>query len=98
MPKPSKNPDVRKWWQKQRNKFEDQTRLKIGQSVITVEPKYILAGDWTEEALQERQYGVPGVIEAVRDSHGLCYEVRHTNDPDDSRAFYDPWELEVNNS
>lgn len=70
---------------------EDQ-RLDIGQRVKTTAP-CTPDGDWTEEALKSRRWGVSGVITAEHDSHGLCYDVLH--DVDGTVGHYDPRELEV---
>ncbi len=49
-------------------------------------------GEWTEEALANRKWGVKGVIIHYHDSHGLCYEVRHE---DGTVGAYEPSEFEV---
>jgi hypothetical protein len=47
--------------------------------------------EWTAEARQNRKWGVEGTIITHHSSHGLCYEVRHT---DGTVGAYDPTELE----
>lgn len=48
--------------------------------------------DWTSEALANRRWSVHGKVLTHHDSHGLCYEVRHS---DGTVGAYDPSELEV---
>lgn len=48
--------------------------------------------EWTSEARANRKWGVHGRVLTHHDSHGLCYEVRHS---DGTVGAYDPSELEV---
>ena len=48
--------------------------------------------EWTPEARANRKWGVEGRVLTHHDSHGLCYEVRHS---DGTVGTYDPSELEV---
>ena len=60
--------------------------------VKTTLPNMVLRKEWTDEAWNERKWGVVGVILTHHDSHGLFYEVRHE---DRTKGCYDPSELEV---
>lgn len=75
-------------------------RLRVG-TTVAVFPLLFQARDWTEEALRARE-AVPlrmgeaaGIIVAVHDAHGLCYDVRFTNGVE---ACYDPDEVEPRGS
>ena len=48
--------------------------------------------EWTAEARANRKWGVQGKVLTHHDSHGLCYEVRHS---EGTVGAYDPSELEV---
>ncbi len=48
--------------------------------------------EWSAEARANRRWGVEGTITGHHDSHGLCYEVEHT---DGTTGCYDPSELEI---
>lgn len=48
--------------------------------------------EWASEARANRKWGVQGRILTHHDSHGLCYEVKHS---DGTVGAYDPSELEV---
>ena len=48
--------------------------------------------EWTDEVQASRQWGVEGEVRTHHDSHGLCYEVMHS---DGTVGSYDPTELEV---
>ena len=48
--------------------------------------------EWTSEARTNRKWGVQGKVLTHHDSHGLCYEVKHS---DGTVGAYDPSELEV---
>ena len=70
-------------------------RLAVG-TTVAVFPRLFPARDWTEEALRARE-AVPlrmgeatGIIVAVHDSHGLCYDVRFAKGVE---ACYDPDEV-----
>jgi len=74
-------------------------RPTIG-TTVTVLPR-LSSRDWTWEALRARE-AVPlrlgeatGIIVAVHDSHGLCYDVRFVNGV---VASYDPDEVEARGS
>lgn len=60
--------------------------------VRTTQPNFSKRKEWTDEAWENRQWGVPGEVLTHHGSHGLCYEVQHE---DESIGFYDPSELEV---
>ena len=64
-------------------------RLKNGTKVRTVKPPKE-ASDWTEEARTSRRWGVKGTVFHYHDSHGLTYEVKHS---DGSIGHYEPHEL-----
>lgn len=66
--------------------------LDPGTKVKTSQPNYSLRGKWTNEAWDQRRWGMLGVIMTHSDSHGLCYEIRHE---DGSVAWYDPSEMDV---
>ena len=66
--------------------------ISPGTPVKTTEENLNLRGEWTQEALLGRKWGLKGVVVTHHDSHGLCYEVRHE---DGSVGCYDPSELEV---
>lgn len=63
----------------------------IGSKVLTVETN-CTSDDWTAPALEKRKFNVAGKIVGYHDSHGIIYEVRHT---DGSVGCYDPWELDT---
>ena len=65
--------------------------IDVGTKITTTEANPEV-DDWTEEALQSRQWGVRGVVLTHHDSHGLCYEVQHK---DGSVGHYDPSEIDV---
>ncbi len=48
--------------------------------------------DWTKQAKKNRKWGVEGKVVTHHDSHGLCYDVRHS---DGTGGCYDPTELEI---
>lgn len=65
--------------------------ISPGTSVKTTKENLAVT-DWTSEARATRQWGVRGKIVTHHDSHGLSYEVMHS---DGSIGHYDPTELEV---
>jgi uncharacterized Zn ribbon protein len=67
------------------------TILREGVSVVTVLGDKI-SKDWLPEAHQFRKFGMKGTIIKEHNSHGLCFDVRHS---DGSVGCYDPWELVV---
>lgn len=72
---------------------EEWPPLKPGTRVRTTQINEDMVGEWSDEALASKQWGVTGEIVAHHDSHGLSYEVRH--DGDGSIGHYDPSEFEV---
>lgn len=66
--------------------------INLGTKVKTTQPNLEARRDWEREVASMSQWNVQGVVLAHHDSHGLCYEVRHT---DGKVAFYDPTELEI---
>jgi hypothetical protein len=66
--------------------------LSYGTLVRTTQEDPDTADSWTEEGKQARKWGVEGMVMSYRDSHGLCYRVRHR---DGTTACYDPTELQV---
>ena len=48
--------------------------------------------EWSPAVRVNRKWGVQGKVLTHHDSHGLCYEVRHS---DGTVGTYDPSELEV---
>lgn len=67
------------------------TRLAEGTRVFTVKPDpKDEATDWLPKALASRRWGVEGAIVTHHDSHGLTYEVRHS---DGTIGHYEPHEL-----
>lgn len=65
--------------------------LGEGSRVVTVQSDRV-SNDWMPEAHIRRKFGVMGVIIAEHNSHGLCYDVKHS---DGTVGCYDPWELVV---
>lgn len=59
--------------------------------VLTTEHNPDIDG-WTAEALGTRRWGVAGIITALHNSHGLSYEVTHSDDL--TVGHYDPTEIE----
>jgi hypothetical protein len=49
--------------------------------------------EWSKETRESRRWGVEGTAIGHHDGHGLCYDVRHSDD--DSVSSYDPTELEI---
>ena len=66
--------------------------ISAGTLVRTTEPNMELREEWTDEGWAGRKWGVDGRVITHHDSHGLCYEVRHS---DGTMGTYDPSELEV---
>jgi hypothetical protein len=66
--------------------------IPAGTTVETTQPNMGLRKEWNDEAWEKRQWGVEGIVVTHHDSHGLSYEVRHS---DGSIGFYDPSELTV---
>ena len=62
--------------------------LRPGTKVRTLRPLH--DDQYTTEALKLRKWGVTGVVKGHHDSHGLCYDVLHT---DGTIGTYDPDEL-----
>lgn len=65
--------------------------ISTGTLVRTVKENPFVTG-WTSEARATRQWGVRGRIVTYHDSHGLSYEVKHS---DGSIGHYDPTEIEA---
>ena len=66
--------------------------IKPGTEVITTQANIDIADEWTKKAAAQRKWGVVGLVIAHHDSHGLCYDVKHT---DGSIGSYDPSEFET---
>ncbi|MBT5808190.1 hypothetical protein HOI18_02840 [Candidatus Uhrbacteria bacterium] len=66
--------------------------LLTGTLVVTTEENKSLRGEWEEDTLKMRVWGIAGQIVGHSDSHGLCYDVEHT---DGTRASYDSTEFDV---
>lgn len=66
-------------------------RFKKGDLVLTTESAN--RNDWVEGTRDSCLWGEPGVVVAVHDSHGLCYEVLHLNG---KVGHYDHDELKSN--
>lgn len=67
------------------------TRLLPGTRVKTVAVPNP-STDWDPAVLSLRRFGVDGIVLKHSDSHGLCYEVEHTDDK--TKAWYEPRELD----
>ncbi len=79
-------------WVRHNNDFDLEKlphKLTPGTKVLTTTAK---VHDWTAEALLKRKWGVRGEIITHHDSHGLCYDVQHS---DGSVGTYDPSEFEI---
>lgn len=63
----------------------------IGAIVRTVRPERE-SSDWTAQALASRHWGVEGVVEAVHNSHGLTYDVRHSGN--NTLGYYEHHEIQ----
>ena len=66
--------------------------ISPGTPVRTTQEDPNSAASWTEEGKKRRKWGVDGKVITHHDSHGLCYDVRHS---DGSQGCYDPTELQV---
>ena len=71
---------------------DDDHGLKVGLKVKTVSRGTVM-DDWLPEAVRSRRFGVTGKIIKEHDSHGLCYEVLHSDD--NTVGYYEPWELDT---
>ncbi len=60
--------------------------------VLTLRENRAIRRQWRPEALLDRRWGVLGRVLNHHDSHGLCYEVTHS---DGKVRYYDPSELKV---
>ena len=69
-----------------------ENRYPVGRRVKTAK-RANPSTDWTAEARASRRWDIEGVITCVHDSHGLCYEVQHTDDG--SIGAYEHDELRV---
>ena len=63
-----------------------------GTAVKTIQPNWDKREEWTDDGWTKRKWGVQGVILTHHDSHGLCYDVRHS---DGTVGCYDPSEFTV---
>lgn len=68
--------------------------ISPGTRVRTTAPNLALRHQWTDEGWAEKKWGVQGKVLTHHDSHGLCYDVRHT---DGTVGCYDPSEIEIIN-
>lgn len=66
--------------------------ISHGTKVRTTEPNMALRDEWTEEGWANKKWGMEGNILTHHDSHGLCYDVKHS---DGTVGCYDPSELEI---
>ena len=66
--------------------------ISHGTRVRTTVPNMALRKEWTDEGLASKKWGVEGDVITHHDSHGLCYDVRHSDGTD---GCYDPSELKV---
>jgi hypothetical protein len=64
----------------------------MGATVLTTKPNLDLRKEWTEEGWKSKKWKVVGVVISEHDSHGLYYEVRHS---DGTIGCYDPSELQL---
>ena len=64
-------------------------RLAVGDRVRTT--RSAGSQDWSPGEVERQKWGVCGVVKRVRDSHGLCYYVRHD---DWTKAYYEHGEIE----
>lgn len=69
-----------------------QTLIEVWASVKTTKEDPSDADSWTEKARSRRRWGVRGTVIACHNSHGLCYDVEHS---DGTVGCYNPTELEV---
>ena len=61
-------------------------------SVVTTQANPHLTDEWTVEEKTRRIWGAQGHVIAHHDSHGLCYEIRHS---DESVGCYDSSEFRI---
>ncbi len=66
--------------------------ISPGTHVRTTQEDAGVKDSWTEEGKKQRKWGIEGIVITHHDSHGLCYEVHHS---DDTTGCYDPSELQV---
>lgn len=66
--------------------------LDPGTKLKTTEPNLEKRMEWTEEGWASKKWGVEGEILTHHDSHGLCYDVKHS---DGTVGCYDPSEFAV---
>ena len=66
--------------------------ISPGTVIVTMQPNLEMRDEWTDEGWASRKLGVRGTVITHHDSHGLYYDVRHT---DGTVGCYDPSELKV---
>ena len=66
--------------------------ISPGTVVMTTQPNLEMRDEWTDEGWASRKWDVWGTVITHHDSHGLCYDVRHS---DGTVGCYDPSEFKV---